>query len=687
MSVSPHRSAADWARRVTRRFVDDSGGAIAVIFALAIGAVFVLVGMGVDYARLTDSKAKLQGAADAAALASAAAARTTTAAERQKLAVGVVAANFSAAPTTVTESEPLDGSGAASYIVEASASVPLYFGGMLGVSTWTVTSRATAVATASTDTFEIALALDNTGSMASVIGDLRAAAGNFVNTAMTGPNVKVSVVPYVAAVNPGLTDMSMVDMNANGMWNGDALRSQWLTKGLGCVETWGASSGGGTTTTTTTTTTSTPVGSSESGDVGGSAIDMMEVLNPFRRFARAVFGVAEAHAQNVTTNTIAPVATTTVVSPTSGQTYQIPFDFQTPWKIAGVRDCDWLANPVVVSNYDLHQRIATSGGGMSRWKGCVEARPTANELTIQKNNFGWNAPNIDDFDVKDIPPDPADGNTLFVPYFWPDEPDYDPATDLYVAPGTFSSATGGYHNNYMPDGQMPASWNWDPVSHWASGFPILKYDGVTPAVIKESWPNTSGPNASCPDPVLRLTNVKATVSNKIANLGYWYNGGTVISEGVMWAWRTLSPKAPYADGRAYSVTGNHKVMVVMSDGVNGLATNGGASTSNISDYSAYGYLGARRLWYPNAVQSFTQLNTFLRDRTAAACTNAKASGIMIYTILFNHGLSAAQTTEAQDVLRSCATSPSNFFNATDASSLNAAFASISAGVGTLRLVK
>ncbi|MCC0002474.1 MAG: hypothetical protein H6871_05595 [Methylobacteriaceae bacterium] len=43
----------------------------------------------------------------------------------------------------------------------------------------------------------------------------------------------------------------------------------------------------------------------------------------------------------------------------------------------------------------------------------------------------------------------------------------------------------------------------------------------------------------CPDPILRLTNVKADVTAKINNLKYWQSGGTIISEGVAWAWRTL----------------------------------------------------------------------------------------------------------------------------------------------------
>lgn len=37
------------------------------------------------------------------------------------------------------------------------------------------------------------------------------------------------------------------------------------------------------------------------------------------------------------------------------------------------------------------------------------------------------------------------------------------------------------------------------------------------------------------------------VVNKIENLNFWQSGGAIVSEGLMWAWRTLSPNAPFAD--------------------------------------------------------------------------------------------------------------------------------------------
>lgn len=652
------------------------------MFSIGLLAIFTLVGAGVDYARLAAAKVALQSATDSAALGVAGAGGAGGTNAGQQMAAQIVAANYTAYPVTVVESEPVDATGSTSFVIEARIDVPLNFGGFLGFKSWPISARATAVAAGGPTTYEVALALDNTGSMAASMSDLRTAATNFVNKVMTSPKVKVSVVPYVAAVNPGLDSPSVIDMPTDyplGIWNGDMLRWQWLTMGAGCTPAWGP--GGN---------PIPPSGSSSSGDVGGSAIDLIEILNPFRRIARAVFGVSEARA-DMTARTTPPLNLSKQTSPSTGKTYMIPDGFAPIWvNPASPQDtagCDWLANSVVAV-HELFGRIKTAGGAVAKWKGCVEARPSKVEIQFVKDSWGWSAPTVDDLDVKETPPDPSDPNTLFVPYFWPDEPDIDPATGGARAPGVYSSAVGGFHNNYLSDGTLPGGWNW--TSPWPTDSllrPLFKYDGTTAAVVKETWPNTVGPNASCPDAVLRLTNNLATVRAKIADSGYWYNGGTVISEGIMWAWRTLSPLAPYADGQAYGTAGNKKVIVLMTDGVNGLATNGGDASEGKSDYSAYGYLGATRMRYANNVTNFDDLATFLDGKTRAACANAKAAGITIHTILFNHGLDATQTARATKLLTDCATTPPNFHLATDLATLNAAFTSVATGVGNVRLVK
>ena len=177
---------------------------------------------------------------------------------------------------------------------------------------------------------------------------------------------------------------------------------------------------------------------------------------------------------------------------------------------------------------------------------------------------------------------------------------------------------------------------------------------------------------------------------KINALSYWTGGGTVISEGLTWAWRSLSPNLPFADGKPYDKA-NRKVIVLMTDGVNGLADNNIYAT-NLSDYSAYGYLGANRagpltpVWAP--VYTFDRMTAFLDERTRAACSNAKAKGIEIYTVFFNRGtMSAAQQASSRKLLSDCATSAQNLYEAKDAATLQVAFGQVGSAIGKVRLVR
>jgi len=363
--------------------------------------------------------------------------------------------------------------------------------------------------------------------------------------------------------------------------------------------------------------------------------------------------------------------------------------------------CDWFKQPATVSQYELFKRTRDQYNNPTVWKGCVEARVSKSEQTWLNANRGWSFSASVDYDVTDTPPTTADNLSLFIPYFWPDEGDFSPFTWAMVAPGAYSAATQGFHNNYLADGVLPPAWGWTALAlpDWGSGKYLLKYDGSTKAALIQETPDASGytygPNAGCPDSVLRLTNNKSAVTSKIDSLKFWQSGGTIISEGLMWAWRTLSPNAPYKDGAAYGTTGVQKVIVLMTDGVNELIDNGNnattINTANISDYSAYGYLGGERLWYANKLNNYSDFNKLMDDRLLQACANAKAAGVNIYTVTFNHAgyLTSTQQAAAQTLLSQCASQSSYAYTATDTNSLTAAFAAIGASaVGNgLRLVQ
>lgn len=305
----------------------------------------------------------------------------------------------------------------------------------------------------------------------------------------------------------------------------------------------------------------------------------------------------------------------------------------------------WLHNPPQVNHLVLFNKIPNT-----RWKGCVEARP-------------------DPFDVNDTPPLGSDPRTLFVPYFWPDEADNLPSEPITM------------NNDYMDDRKSPPAFFYRTPSDRMGS--VYKYDGTPAERIKETPPDTRGPNKACPDPMVRLTSNAATLKNAIAALSYWEGSGTVSSEGVMWGWRALSPNAPFADGSAYG-GGTPKHLILFSDGLNNQLANGPSTFDPAgyypaSDYSAYGYLYRGRV----EPATFAAQTKFLNSRMELACQNAKKAGITVHTVLYRES-----DPEAVRLMKECATAPEKAFTAANANELRIAFEKIGGAVSTtLRLTR
>ncbi len=656
-----------------QRFTAANGGATALLFGLALIPAMLTIGAAIDFGRVALLKSSLQAAADAGVLAAGAQSKNTQSA-RASVAQGAVIANLGpkadGANVVVTETEP----GAGVYQVKVDATLRTAVMKLAHIDTLSVSVKSEARNIGgSINPIEIALALDNTGSMHSDMPALKSAAKSLVQAVLGGganSNIRVSVVPYVAAVNPGLTDMSLIDTKAVSPWAGNWFNYAWIALDATCTPNWGT--GGG---------SSSGPGGSTSGDVSGDASDIIDILNPFRRIARELFGVSAALAADVTANTVPTLTLQNLTSSATGHIYKAPVGFGIQPKTAGSGGCDWLVNPGVVSAYELFDRLVDNTGKKGvAWKGCVEARATAQEIASINSSWGGAFSGGVDYDATDLAPSATNPASLFTPYFWPDEPDYSTTTGAAASPGAFVAGSGALHNNYLVDYTFPNSWGWTR-NDWNNGQGILKYDRTTrAAIINEIGPDSYGPNAACPDALTRLTNNQAQLNAAIDHMNYWYNGGTIISEGLTWAWRSLSPEKPFADGKPYSDTTAKKVIVLMTDGVNGLADNGNTGGANISDYSAYGYLGASRLSWADGVSTYAELQTFLDNRLKLACDNAKAKGIKIYTVMFNHAgfLSGADQAHSTSLLQYCASQSDFAFLATDPTALQNSFNQIAA---------
>ena len=289
--------------------------------------------------------------------------------------------------------------------------------------------------------------------------------------------------------------------------------------------------------------------------------------------------------------------------------------------------------------FDLFNSLANVG-----WGGCVKAR------------VGTGG-----YDLTDEPPDPAVGETLFVPYFAPDEP------------GTGNGPMGpgdGYQNDYLDDTSIPG----DAVAkqrNWS------KYLGATVPSLGYSPP--LGPNYNCPaSPVLPLTNVKGTMTSAIN--GMVAAGNTAIPEGIAWGWRVLSPGLPFPEGAPYSDPDTIKFLILLTDGENNVG--GGSNYHNESLFSAFGFAASGHLGATDG----SQTRQVLDAKTAAVCTNVKAQGIYVYTIALQVTDGATRTMLANCASAECP-GEQCYYESPTAGALETVFTNIALGINQLRVAQ
>ncbi|TIO08396.1 TadE/TadG family type IV pilus assembly protein [Mesorhizobium sp.] len=326
------------------------------------------------------------------------------------------------------------------------------------------------------------------------------------------------------------------------------------------------------------------------------------------------------------------------------------------------------------------------------WQGCVEARP------YPYNN-------------DDTTPDTATPATLFVPMFAPDE-----AGTLWLdfnrdGVNDVNSTLYNYGNNWWAD------WPYTPnptASERQSD--MRKYFLVKPYGSK-SASSGDGPNASCTtNPITPLKDVsqlaeKEEIKNAIDAMAP--NGNTNVPEGLAWGWRTVSSNEPFTQGRPNTERGNDKVVIVLTDGANTYsAVSDSSYANNRSTYAAYGYTG---LTYPGSgsvtrlfmntstsigktTYTSTNYTAALDEQMQTLCANAKNSNILVMTVALDLSTSDAGDKKALDALKACSsdsrfrkdstdpTKPAKlFWNATGAT-LSDNFKEIADELSNLRIV-
>ncbi|MGJ4946814.1 pilus assembly protein TadG-related protein [Bradyrhizobium sp. HKCCYLS20291] len=214
-------SVARFCRRVLRRFAGDQRGNIATIFAIALVPILAFVGAGVDYSRVNAARSSMQAALDSTALMLSRdlAQGTITAAD-----VGTKASLYFKALYTSTDTQSV--SVTATYVASttttpsniqltADGQIATQFMKVVNFPTMNFSSKATT--TWGDVKMRVALALDNTGSMASsnkmtALQNAVAGSGGLIDQlsalAKAPGDVYISVVPFAKVVNVGASNYS-----------------------------------------------------------------------------------------------------------------------------------------------------------------------------------------------------------------------------------------------------------------------------------------------------------------------------------------------------------------------------------------------------------------------------------------------------------------------------------------------
>ncbi len=130
------------------------------------------------------------------------------------------------------------------------------------------------------------------------------------------------------------------------------------------------------------------------------------------------------------------------------------------------------------------------------------------------------------------------------------------------------------------------------------------------------------------------------------------NGSTDQTIGLVQGWQTISNSTPYSPGALPANTTQY--MILVSDGLN-----------------------TQDRWYGDGSNQAAQVDA----RMAIACTNAKAAGVIIYTVFVDLGGTQGNST----VLQNCASDSTKYYDLTSSNAIVSTFNQIGVQITNLRV--
>jgi len=219
MSSNGEHMRASWLteilRRVFTKFRAAEGGNVVVTFTLALIPIIGFVGAAVDYSHANSIKAAMQVALDATALAMSKTVGSLTDADLKQKSDAYFKASFTRPEATNIDISASYDKQASSLTVSGTAQMNTNFMGVMGFKQLTITGTSTA--SWGTTKLQVALALDNTGSMMEngKITALKTATHSLLTmlqaAATNSGDVQIAIIPFSKDVNVGTS-------NVNATW-------------------------------------------------------------------------------------------------------------------------------------------------------------------------------------------------------------------------------------------------------------------------------------------------------------------------------------------------------------------------------------------------------------------------------------------------------------------------------------
>lgn len=228
-------------RAIFARFMADKRGNIAVIFAISILPILGLIGAAVDYTRANSARTALQSALDTTALMISKDSANMTPSQIQTRAqqyFNALYTNTDAPVQNFTATYTANTGTGSTISVTANSTIQTDFIKLLSSNYNQLTLNGSSTTKWGSTKLRVALALDNTGSMADSgkISALRTAATNLVNqlsaTATNQGDVMISLVPFAKDVNVGSSNYQQSWIK----WSGGDSNS-------GTLDTWDENNG------------------------------------------------------------------------------------------------------------------------------------------------------------------------------------------------------------------------------------------------------------------------------------------------------------------------------------------------------------------------------------------------------------------------------------------------------------